>query len=838
MRRHLPDATSFLGRAIPDLPAYTVVEHVGSGCNAHVFRAHSDDVNNDVACKVIPKANLVGKDSEPPEWRAEIDKANVLRSMAVVKFWHVSEWQDHGRDLDCVVLCSDFVPGITLEKFIKQHRKQMSMGFIELFLREMFAFLHDMVQHDVVHSDLHAKNILVEDRSDQLEGDSHAFRVTDFGVRSATSDTDLKDDYHEIAVILRELLENVDYQLASARDRFSFNVLNDHFLARHLIESDHTRDPIARRPHELHKKLLRIGSDFSAQERSQAAPQLATPFDYLNCEQIGDSHSLLKSLYSHSFLGLPEIEKSRNNLILTGPRGCGKTTVFRSLSLRHRLLVGDDDPSQLDYLGIYYRCDDLYAALPRYRLPDRTEAYDIPVHYLTATLINELLASLGMWAGRHFPQALEAHERQAANELWGAIGASPPTAPGGETFDAICHHMQKERKRGAERQRFANDPKRPMRGFWGPEVLVRVCDTLTRHFSFLRDRPVYFFIDDYSMPKITADLQGNLNRLLMQRTPHCFFKISTESPVSYCRSDIDGKAYVEGREFNLLNLGLVYLSAAESEKLRFIEDVFTRRFSSMSDYPVTSLDELVGSYVSPSYNEVALAIRQGEKPEMWGKETLCRLCSGDIFYIIRLVGRMVESAGGREGLAETEATPRMGGEVQKKAIRGEAGSFLNSVRGIEGGERLVEVVTAFGNVAYSHLKFLNSRNEKGNPPRLASRIEPYEELRLSDEAQLVYDELLRYSLFVEDPRGKSRRGRVGPRLYLRRSLLPHFNLTFSRRDSVELEAHEVEGLLLKPQEFEKAHRLKGPPKEAGANQDPRQREFFGHDLGDADDGKD
>jgi hypothetical protein len=75
-------------------------------------------------------------------------------------------------------------------------------------------------------------------------------------------------------------------------------------------------------------------------------------------------------------------------------------------------------------------------------------------------------------------------------------------------------------------------------------------------------------------------------------------------------------------------------------------------------------------------------------------------------------------------------------------------------------------------------------------------------------AQQLYDELLRYSVFIEDIRGKSRRGNVVPRLYLRRFLIPHFNLTFSTRDSIELEPVDFEAFLIAPKDFENKFRLK------------------------------
>jgi hypothetical protein len=106
------------------------------------------------------------------------------------------------------------------------------------------------------------------------------------------------------------------------------------------------------------------------------------------------------------------------------------------------------------------------------------------------------------------------------------------------------------------------------------------------------------------------------------------------------------------------------------------------------------------------------------------------------------------------------------------------------------------------------MKFLDSKNEAGSPPKQATRIEPYEPFNLSEPAQRLYDELLRYSVFIEDFRGKSRRGSVVPRLYLRRFLIPHFNLTFSTRDSIELEPTDFETFLTAPENFDREFRLK------------------------------
>ena len=171
---------------------------------------------------------------------------------------------------------------------------------------------------------------------------------------------------------------------------------------------------------------------------------------------------------------------------------------------------------------------------------------------------------------------------------------------------------------------------------------------------------------------------------------------------------------------------------------------------------------------------------------------------------------MVASAGNESGLIATDEIPKIPKAEQRRAIREEAGHFMNILRGIENGERLVEVVTAFGNVANSYLKFRNSGDKERNPPYLASRIELLEELNLCKESQKIYEQLLRYSLFIEDPRGKSVKGRVAPRLFLRRALLPHFNLAFSKRDSIRLSNKDIKLLLLEPKKFEGDHQLQKP----------------------------
>src|SRR5205823_675829 len=134
-------------------------------------------------------------------------------------------------------------------KFLSKNKNKISIHFVFEFFRTMLDVFHEMGIRGINHGDLHAGNILVEDRSSYvLSGGRYTFRVTDFGVAEATSEPRFKDDYFQLADILAKLIQEVDYPKLSSRERYLYNAVRADFLDRHLVETDPTRDPIARQP--------------------------------------------------------------------------------------------------------------------------------------------------------------------------------------------------------------------------------------------------------------------------------------------------------------------------------------------------------------------------------------------------------------------------------------------------------------------------------------------------------------------------------------------------------------------------------------------------------------
>ena len=325
MRRHLPTKDHFVGTTFPFLPNYRVLEHIGSGANGRVYRARADHIDSDLAVKFVPTENLPDDPLARQVYLDEAKKPNTLEHPCVVQYYDVQSWEDVALNRTFFVFICQYVDGLTLTNFIAQHKAEISVGLIENFLATMFGLLFELNERQMVHGDLHGGNVLVSRSRFDLTGGAR-FRVTDFGIAGLTGNPD-GSDYLSVARILKDLLECIDYQQQPARDRYVFDVLRNEFLGRHLIETDVMTDGLATNAAGLHEKLNAVDEMFANASRENTATRMTTPFDYPNCEQIGNAHLLLKSLYSNRLLGLSEIQ-ARSNLVLTGPRGVVRQPCF------------------------------------------------------------------------------------------------------------------------------------------------------------------------------------------------------------------------------------------------------------------------------------------------------------------------------------------------------------------------------------------------------------------------------------------------------------------------------------------------------------------------------
>lgn len=167
--------------------------------------------------------------------------------------------------------------------------------------------------------------------------------------------------------------------------------------------------------------------------------------------------------------------------------------------------------------------------------------------------------------------------------------------------------------------------------------------------------------------------------------------------------------------------------------------------------------------------------------------------------------RVLRNRGGQWLEAQTRNQPTNPEAVEREIaqIRKVQPGF--SITGGGFGNHLKAIVEAFVFAARQLLMGPTYKIDDGKSirevPRMAFRVEIIDELRLSGLAAEIYKDLIRYGLFMRDARGKSVRGAMVPRLYLRRFLLPYCTLALSKRDSVPLSCEKFTKLLLAPDIF-------------------------------------
>jgi len=331
------------------------------------------------------------------------------------------------------------------------------------------------------------------------------------------------------------------------------------------------------------------------------------------------------------------------------------------------------------------------------------------------------------------------------------------------------------------------------------DFLKRVCGLLQEHVDWLRNKPFYFFIDDYSLPRISKAIQMTLGNFILDRYAECFFKISTESVTTLYPTDSYGKLLEETREYDLIDLGYYFLHAPAVTKRRFLQSVVNQRLRITKERSkLRDIVAILGSPPFKSYNELARIIRGSKKRVQYsGWSLVVDLCSGDIAIILRLIRDIFSLCKQRDKNFRLANST-----LQDQAIRENANDFLVKVASVpDTGFKLKQVAEAFGNVAHWYLLNLDSGNLRANPPRQAFRIEMRETPKLSGEELQCYLDLIKYAIFLRDVRGKSQRGAVVPRLYLRALLIPSFKLTPSRRDNIGLNPEDFTLLLKEPEKF-------------------------------------
>ncbi|WP_373653578.1 hypothetical protein [Schlesneria sp. DSM 10557] len=365
-----------------DQRSYKLIEQLGRGQTAIAWKVE-DSLGRTYALKLVPKTEFKNHSLD-----AEARRASNLDG---TRFARVDFYGDLQLDTDVSALSAFYgvivvwIEGTSLQRFLEDPNTVVDGASFCRLAKDLCQVLQELrdCQPRLTHNDLHDENVIIYAKRDPLSNIfSHHLTVIDTGqLKSIERWDELLDNWRDqcstlesvnnaslspTIVRIRERIEwfsRTDQEwivchLCNLYNKMLKNVSrlspSDKKFARDLpmllcqmVDSNHSRrldDPtqMYREVERLWRQAVEVGP-----------PPMTTPFDLPSAELIRSDRQLM-TLFSEEY---PRIDACRSGspLYIYGPRGSGKSTILRSLSIKALLASANpkDELEKISFFGVY-----------------------------------------------------------------------------------------------------------------------------------------------------------------------------------------------------------------------------------------------------------------------------------------------------------------------------------------------------------------------------------------------------------------------------------------------------------------------------------------------------
>ena len=700
-----------------------------------------------------------------------------------------------------IAFLETWIPGETLDAFLKNRPESITASFFGAYVRAAAAILRILEEVELQHDDLHDRNIMVCPPPPGSLSIEWSFKVIDLGSLKPRSriTKKQKDDHRHVVDHLIAIWNTIHHRrtLHAAERRF----LNDtRHLLRQMLEDDLSvalRAP-AQIAEQFESALTR-----SRNPQQSASSGLQNPFVYLSAEHIADDQVLV-SLFADTCPWLEQVS-GPDPCLVTGPRGCGKSTIFRWLSLKAHLIKPAGPPADLRIAGFYISCSaDLQNRLGWISTEESGARYQPEVvHYFNLILAREVAQTLVLIAGRHDRESYWGLGTTQESEIrnfflqWFSTHQEP-LLQGVSRLAQAVEVIESE----ILRTHLVLSKRRPLENPTSTAFLGDLTDLLTRILPRFRERRIVFLVDDFSIHRLPAPVQRILNRVIWERRPSHIFKLSSEK-YGAILTDVSDASIDIGREMIEIDCGQYYIYLDEmgqkSKAMTFAIDLLNHRLRA-ANYAGTA-ESLLGRSDWPQGSLGRALVEDRQAHNYRGMECIAQLCSGDVSSLLQ-----VYSAIFRLAKVDSTTTKPIPARYQHEAVVEVSRRVLENIRpAFPCGPKMHEVVNCFGTLVRRILdegRYLKDGDKL--VPCQCPRIEIDQPAgavtdHLGEDQELLARELVRRAIFVEMTPGLARHdSSTTLRWHLRRVFLPAFGAALAKNDAIKKDLDWLKYFLTNP----------------------------------------
>lgn len=838
VEHELADRRIKIEAAQGDVRTYTLVKKLGTGKTGVAWQA-TDSLDRPWAIKFVLK-----DDYKTHSLAAEAKRVAKLTTnhLAHIEFFGVPSISDSSLNVaPFYAIVVEWVPGQSLKDFLTENKNLTVKGMLR-FARTLCEVVADLRENGLSHNDLHDGNIIIAKSADPLTREIRLdAKVIDTGtLKTEERRIELVEGWQGKLADIQAIMLETKSDLSQQAERLKrwigwFGRSDQEWIVYHLCQFSNALyrqfslhdaptkrflwrlppllekmiDPdLSRRladPALMYKHLESLWTEASQPE----APKMTSPFDLMSAELIRSDRQL-RDLFSVEFPGLQECQGS-DPIYLYGPRGCGKSTILRAISIKAMLSLSDpaDELKKLHSVGVYLAC----SAELRSRFwlipPSDYEITEPNVvrffNLLLAEQLADTLEGIHLWDKDHATAPMFGMSDEQAIEICrrfrSRIGIDEASGRFALTSPFAVLKLQLRRERDTLWGRILD--REPSAARADGQLVFDLCSELADCSPFFRDRQIAFLLDDYSKQRIPVALQRKLNQAItFSKQGNPIFKVTSE----YGGVDLDG--IQEGREVREVNIGMEYVDLADSQRWRFLKNVLEKRFAYLKK-EVDLLTVMPFSGISPGVpmaKELKRCHQERQDFHYHGLDTISDLCSGDFAMGLDLVRRIFERAN-VAWQTPSQITPK----IQDAVIRRYSSQEFEYIRYLAPhGRQQHEVVDALCWLAKESVNKRTTKKEGESIPLIKIHLDIAEPVLAQLEQDggdpwKIFQSLTDKAILFPIDTSRARQAGQGTRRYqVRRILLARYGSPLGRHTPVRIDDFEsMRFLLTEPREFVK-----------------------------------